>query len=68
MLEAQCSKCGEVFVPHSDSEEDLIHGEIQYTEGRIGEECGGQGTILGQWFPTIADWAAKKAQDSNPPF
>jgi hypothetical protein len=50
MLEARCQKCGEVFVPHSADDEDLVHGEIQYTDGRIGEPCGGVGVILGEWI------------------
>lgn len=45
MLEAECTRCKETFVPHQVSVEDLIHGET--LDGR---DCGGIGVILGEWL------------------
>ncbi len=44
ILEAQCTKCGDTFSPHSDNPEDLEHYED--ADGNI---CGGQGVLLGSW-------------------
>lgn len=44
MLEAECTRCKGVFVPHGTDPEDLIHC---YTDEE--EECGGIGIILGEW-------------------
>jgi hypothetical protein len=44
MLEAECTRCKEIFVPHGTSPEDLIHC---YTEDET--ECGGIGVIQGAW-------------------
>jgi hypothetical protein len=44
MLEAVCGKCGETFNPHDES--DTEHGQTV-----MGEPCGGQGTIVGEWIP-----------------
>ena len=44
MLEAECPRCGETFVPHSEDPEDLIHGETE-----TGQECGGRGIVQGEW-------------------
>lgn len=45
MLEAECTRCKEIFVPHGTALEDLIHGETE-----AGDECGGIGVIAGQWL------------------
>lgn len=45
MLEAECTRCKEVFVPHDVEPEDLIHAE-RYD----GEDCGGIGIIQGAWL------------------
>ena len=45
MLEAECTRCKEIFVPHGTSPEDLIHGETY-----AGKDCGGIGVILGDWL------------------
>jgi hypothetical protein len=42
MLEAECGRCGETFVP--TDEDDTIHGVRE-----DGEACGGQGEITGEW-------------------
>lgn len=42
IIEARCGKCGELFNPCD--EDDTVH--IQRMDG---EECGGQGVILGHW-------------------
>lgn len=42
IFEAKCQKCGETFNPADDR--DLEHGIRD-----DGEECGGQGTLLG-WY------------------
>jgi hypothetical protein len=42
MLEAECAKCGETFIPAD--EDDTIH--IARADGT---ECGGQGVIIGEW-------------------
>lgn len=44
MLEAECTRCGETFIPHSVDPEDIIHGETAE-----GEPCGGIGVIQGRW-------------------
>jgi len=41
MIEAECERCGGIFVPQD--EDDLIH----LWDEEKGEECGGQGKILG---------------------
>lgn len=46
MLEAECTRCKEIFVPHGVEPEDLIHGETF-----AGEACGGIGVVLGEWTP-----------------
>lgn len=46
MLEAECTRCGETFVPHGEEPEDLIHGERNDSDG---EHCGGVGVITGEW-------------------
>jgi hypothetical protein len=43
MIDANCTRCGEHFVPHGFSPEELIHGERFLT----GKECGGIGIITG---------------------
>lgn len=45
MMEAQCTRCKETFVPHSPDPEDLIHGETE-----AGTPCGGIGVIQGEWI------------------
>lgn len=45
MLEAECTRCEEIFVPHGTDPEDLIHGETY-----AGEACGGIGVIQGEWY------------------
>jgi hypothetical protein len=46
MLEADCTRCKETFVPLGDDPDDLIHGE------RLdGKACGGIGIIQGEWVP-----------------
>lgn len=45
MLEAECTRCKEIFVPHGVEPDELIHGETEK-----GEPCGGIGIIQGQWF------------------
>lgn len=42
MLEAECTECGETFVPAD--EDDLIHG-LRADE----TPCGGLGVIVGRW-------------------
>jgi hypothetical protein len=39
MIEAECTRCKETFIPASTDPEDLIHGE-----------CGGIGVIQGEWI------------------
>lgn len=43
ILEAECTDCGEIFVPND--EDDTIHGEHD-----DGTPCGGQGIITGEWI------------------
>lgn len=50
MIEAECTRCSEVFVPHGVAPEDLIHGE-----NSKGNECGGIGVIQGFWYPEGSD-------------
>lgn len=45
MLEAECTRCHQIFVPHGVEPEDLIHGETEE-----GMECGGIGIIQGEWL------------------
>lgn len=45
MLEAECTRCGETFVPHGVEPEDIIHGETA-----DGDPCGGIGIIQGRWI------------------
>lgn len=48
MLEAVCNKCGNTFIP--DSETDLTH---HWDEER-GINCGGEGELMGAWvFPPL---------------
>jgi len=42
MLEAECGRCGETFVPADEN--DTVH-----LVREDGEECGGQGEITGTW-------------------
>jgi len=44
MLEAICTRCSGVFVPHSTEPEDLVH-----LVRKDGTDCGGLGIIQGQW-------------------
>lgn len=46
MLEAECTRCSEIFVPHGVDPEDLIHCYTEETDS----ECGGIGIIQGQWI------------------
>lgn len=57
MLEADCTRCHQIFVPHGIEDEDLIHGETY--EGR---ECGGIGVIQGEWV--APDGVAPKLTES----
>lgn len=43
MLEAKCSVCGETFNPRDVF--DIIH-----IAKENGDECGGEGIILGEWI------------------
>ena len=43
MLEAECTKCGDIFIPAD--EDDTIH-----IERSDGTPCGGQGIIVGEWI------------------
>lgn len=63
MLEAECGKCGETFVPHGTTEEDLIH---LYSEAQD-QDCGGTGVILGEYIPTLQEWADAKAKGEEKP-
>lgn len=45
IMEADCTRCKETFVPHGVEPEDLIHCETE-----AGEECGGIGIIQGAWL------------------
>ena len=45
MLEAKCTRCEEIFVPHGVEPEDLVHVETY-----AGEDCGGLGIIQGEWI------------------
>lgn len=45
MLEANCTRCGETFIPHGTDPEDLIHC---YRDG-TDQECGGIGEITGRY-------------------
>lgn len=46
MLEADCTRCDETFVPHGVEPDDLIHGD------RFdGQFCGGIGVVQGEWVP-----------------
>ena len=42
MLEAECARCGETFIP--DGPDDLEH-----IEREDGARCGGQGVLRGEW-------------------
>jgi hypothetical protein len=44
MMEAECTKCKETFIPHSEDPDDLIHGVTE-----AGQECGGVGIVQGEW-------------------
>jgi hypothetical protein len=44
MIEARCTRCGEIFIPHSIDPPDMIHGQ---TEAET--ECGGIGVVEGEW-------------------
>ena len=44
-MESKCTRCGEIFIPHSTKLEDLIHGETE-----MGKPCGGIGVIMGLWL------------------
>lgn len=46
MLEAKCTRCDEIFVPHGTDPKDLIHC-FKGADGE--EECGGIGVIQGVW-------------------
>lgn len=50
MLEAECTRCKQIFVPHTTEDEDLIHG-TRYDDSY----CGGIGVIQGQWIRSIDD-------------
>lgn len=58
MLEAECSKCGETFVPAD--EEDTIH---LFRED--GTECGGQGRVTGEYF-TEQEWKRVLSGSATP--
>lgn len=45
MIEALCTRCNEIFLPHTVMMDDLIHGETYR-----GTPCGGIGVIQGQWI------------------
>jgi hypothetical protein len=46
ILEAECTRCKETFVPHGTEPDELIHGVKEN-----GEDCGGIGIIMGEWVP-----------------
>lgn len=48
MLEAQCTKCGDTFVPADEN--DLEHFVRTSDDEHQGEHCGGRGVILGEWI------------------
>lgn len=48
MLEAQCTKCGDAFVPADEN--DLEHFVRTSDDEHQGEPCGGRGVILGEWI------------------
>lgn len=50
MIEALCTRCNEIFVPHGIDDEDLIHGETY-----MGVSCGGIGVIQGEWVASDND-------------
>lgn len=56
MLEAECTRCHQIFVPHGTDPEDLIHAFTEVGSGLLLDdveevECGGIGVILGEWVP-----------------
>lgn len=59
MLEADCTRCREIFVPHGTDPVDLIHGETY-----AGKECGGIGIILGAWLTAGGKPPPKELYDS----
>lgn len=48
ILEAQCQKCGEIFNP-------LDIDDLEHTVDMDGEECGGDGILLGGYFLSQPD-------------
>lgn len=44
LIEAKCTRCTEIFIPHQLTPVDLIHGETN-----SGQDCGGIGVVQGQW-------------------
>ena len=44
MIEAECTRCDETFIPGAITMTDLIHGQTEAEE-----PCGGIGVIQGQW-------------------
>jgi hypothetical protein len=58
MLEAECTRCGETFIPASTQGDDLIHGP-RYDE----VVCGGIGIITGKWI--IGDKEALELTDEK---
>lgn len=50
MMEANCTRCHETFIPGGTDPEDLIHGP---KNDGAGPNCGGIGIITGEWvIPT----------------
>lgn len=59
MLEALCTRCDEIFIPHDVLFKDLIHGETE-----AGKECGGIGIIQGEWISPLAKELAPQLDKS----
>lgn len=56
MMEAECTRCKETFIPHGTEPIDLLHGDRE-----DGEYCGGIGVIQGEWIApgTQAEYTEK---------
>lgn len=65
ILEARCTKCGDTFNPASEDTEDMIHFVRTCDNEHMGEECGGEGEVQGEFF-TPTEWARVLAGDPNP--